>query len=462
MANRFNLMELLNQRSREQEAAAGEQEEAAKVEQAAAGPEKGDAGQQAEEIKMIDVFDLIPSKDNFYRVDDDLKRSIELVGVLQPLLVKRPENGKYRVIAGHRRRLAVLSLIDEGKEERRYMPCVFKKEDLKDRLAIIMANRFRDKTDWEKMMEAIEAENLARDLKRELQLPGRTREVLAEITGVTEAQLGRYKAIYNNLTPQLMAEFKADNINVSVASELSGLSEEWQERAERKLEEAGTLTLPDVKELKRGEEESRGIPGQMSMADAMQPEEEPEEPEEAEEETAEEMEEPEEAEEPAEEWEDPQPETIISLCYSCDKYETCHEKKSTVRDCNAYVNREEARKTPQQRYDEEQAKIDRETKKKLQEQQQEAAAAARQQEEPKEHDIRLSGERYDELASGKLTFLLLKKDGYKLGERLTMPEYAGGKPTHRNVYAEITYIWEDWTGLEDDFCIIGLSVKDFD
>ena len=37
MANRFNLMELLNQRSREQEAAAREQEEAAKVEQAAAG-----------------------------------------------------------------------------------------------------------------------------------------------------------------------------------------------------------------------------------------------------------------------------------------------------------------------------------------------------------------------------------------------------------------------------------------
>ena len=71
------------------------------------------AGQQdnaPQEIMNIDVHDLIPSKDNFYHVDDELKRSIELVGVLQPLLVSRPENGKYKVIAGHRRRLAVLSL----------------------------------------------------------------------------------------------------------------------------------------------------------------------------------------------------------------------------------------------------------------------------------------------------------------------------------------------------------------
>ena len=41
-------------------------------------------------------------------------------------------------------------LMEEGKENRRYVPCVFKKEDVRDRLAIILANRFRDKTDWEK------------------------------------------------------------------------------------------------------------------------------------------------------------------------------------------------------------------------------------------------------------------------------------------------------------------------
>ena len=134
-AGKFNLTDLLNNRSKELEGVSGQQEEKA-------------AGQQdnaPQEITNIDVYDLVPSQDNFYHVDDTLKRSIELVGVLQPLLVSRQEDGKYKVIAGHRRRLAVLSLLEEGKEEMRFVPCVFKKEDVRDRLALIMANRFRDK-----------------------------------------------------------------------------------------------------------------------------------------------------------------------------------------------------------------------------------------------------------------------------------------------------------------------------
>ena len=197
---KFNLTDLLNSRSKELEEVSGGQQEKREAGQ------QDNAPQQAEEntVVNIDVHDLVPSQENFYHVDDELKRSIELVGILQPLLVSRPENGKYRVIAGHRRRLAVLSLLEEGKEEMRFVPCVFKKEDVRDRLALIMANRFRDKTDWEKMMEAIQAEELAKELKKEYSLNGRTREVLAEITGTTEAQLGRYKSIYNNLSARLM------------------------------------------------------------------------------------------------------------------------------------------------------------------------------------------------------------------------------------------------------------------
>ena len=72
-AKKFSLTELLNQRSMEQlEDASGEQTP------------------QAEEIVMVDVHDLEPSRENFYQVDDSLKRSVELVGILQPLLVERP------------------------------------------------------------------------------------------------------------------------------------------------------------------------------------------------------------------------------------------------------------------------------------------------------------------------------------------------------------------------------------
>lgn len=464
-ANKFNLTDLLNSRSRElEEAGTGKQEESAAGQQ-------DNATQQAEgnEVVNIDVHDLIPSQDNFYHVDDELKRSIELVGILQPLLVSRPENGKYRVIAGHRRRLAVLSLLEEGKEEMRFVPCVFKKEDVRDRLALIMANRFRDKTDWEKMMEAIQAEELAKELKKEYSLNGRTREVLAEITGTTEAQLGRYKSIYNNLSARLMKYFKESVINVSVAVELCGMSVAGQEEAADRVEEAGTLSLMEAKEMKQREEAGKEMPEQMSFTEDILPgatcegEEEHDEEEETPTEGAEEATEGQQEDfmNQPEEYEDPQPENITSLCYSCQNYETCHEKKSTVTSCNAYVNREEARKTDEQRYDEQQAEIDRETARKLKEQKQEEKMQQLPSEtEKKVHEITLAASKYEEIASETLTFYLLKNDGYRVGHTAIMQEYTAGRKTGREVATEITYVWEDWTGLEDDYCIIGFTVQE--
>lgn len=472
MAKKFNLTELLNQRSREME-------EAGQI--ASEGPAaEGAEGQQAEgqtpeeeKVMMIDVYDLIPSKENFYRVDDTLKRSIEIAGVLQPLLIKKPENGKYRVIAGHRRRLAVLSLMDEGKEERRYMPCVFKKEDLRDRLAIIMANRFRDKTDWEKMMEAVEAEDLAKELKQQYKLEGRTREVLSEITGVTEAQLGRYKSIYNNLIPALMVEFKENAINISVAVELCGLSEKWQQRAADILAEGGTLSLSEAKELKRQEEETKGVPGQLSFTEeetGQQDTPEAQQPDEAaarEEITGEAENGAADGEgEPEEDYIDPQPEQITSLCYSCTRYETCHEKKSTVTNCNAYIDRREAQKTEEQRYTEEQNKIDRETKRRLQDREQaekmENLPSAGQK-EVKTHEIKLASANYDDVANGKKSFDLLKNDKkYKVGDKLHYLEFAAGRHTGRTISADIVYMLEEYTGLAEDYCILGIVVTAHD
>lgn len=408
---KFNLTDLLNSRSKElEEAGAGKQEESAAGQQ-------DNAPQQAEgnTVVNIDVHDLIPSQDNFYHVDDELKRSIELVGILQPLLVSRPENGKYKVIAGHRRRLAALSLLEEGKEEMRFVPCIFKKADVRDRLALIMANRFRDKTDWEKMMEAIQAEELAKELKKEYSLNGRTREVLAEITGTTEAQLGRYKSIYNNLSARLMKYFKESIINVSVAVELCGMSAAGQEEAADRVEEVGTLSLTEAREMKQREETGKDMPGQMSFTEDVMPgatgegEKKPAEEEETPAEGTEEATEGQQEDftNQPEEYEDPQPENITSLCYSCDNYETCHEKKSTVTSCNAYVNREEARKTDEQRYDEQQAEIDRETARKLKERQQEEKMQQLPSEaEKKVHEITLAGSKYNEITSETLTFYL--------------------------------------------------------
>lgn len=224
---KFNLTQLLTQRSIEatQEETLPNTAEKA-VEDAQTGP-------ATETQAMADIYDLIPSKGNFYGVEDveDLKQSIELMGVLQPLLVTpQQKDGKRRIVAGHRRRLAVMQLVEEGKDQFRYVPILEREEKnaILDRLALIMANRFREKTDWEKMTEAIETEDLVLKLKETMNIQGRTRDLLAEIIETSPAQAGRYKAIYNNLIPELMAEFKANRIGVSVIYEASGLPEDYQ------------------------------------------------------------------------------------------------------------------------------------------------------------------------------------------------------------------------------------------
>lgn len=274
----FDLKELLNQRSKQQ----------------------GETMQQEEQgttegmnVVMLNAYDLIPSEDNFYSVEDieELKFSIALLGVLQPLLVIPEEKG-YKIKAGHRRRMACIALAEEGMDKYKYVPCVIKEEDksvlisdgitetkeeqkkvdtILERLSLIMANSFRDKSDWEKMEEALQQEALIEELRKTINVTGRTRTILREVTGgkIKEAQMGRYKAIKNNLCPELMEEFKENHINISVANEASGLSADYQRQALEMLRTNSALTLPDVKKLKESEEIGKQIPGQIEWPEPL-------------------------------------------------------------------------------------------------------------------------------------------------------------------------------------------------
>ena len=461
-AKKFNLTELLNQRSKETAEATPQGEKTAEI----ATPEEGVSS-------TADIYDLIPSKGNFYSVEDvqDLKQSIELLGVLQPLLVtEEEENGKRRIIAGHRRRLAVMQLVDEGKERFRRVPILIKpkKNAIIDRLALIMANRFREKTDWERMTEALETEQLVLELKDSMNIPGRTRDLLAEIIETSPAQLGRYKAIYNNIIAELMAEFKANRIVVSVIYEASGLPEDYQKQAAEIFRENEVLTLADIKQLKKNYEAAQQIPGQMNIN---QLQEQPEEPQTQEstadgetdvqqEETA--TEGTGEATEQQPEYVDPQPESMTSLCYSCTHYEECHDKTATVTNCNAYENRREAQKTDEERYNEEQAAIDRETQKKLREMQQEEKMQHLPSDDRKEKTIRVSPDKMKAVAIDHTRpYMILKNDDYREGDTVKLIEFAEGRATGNTADMKIICMDDDTTSsaLEEGYCVIALQQK---
>ena len=230
---KFDLHQLLNERSK---AAAVEREK---------DPRPADGMEQL----TLDVYDLIPSQENFYSTQyiNDLKQSIAIVGVLQPLLVER-DGDKFRIVAGHRRRLACMALVEDGLEQFRRVPCVTRAVEeegavktILDRLALIFANGFREKSDWEKMEETLRTEALIAELRKEVEIEGRTRRIMAEFTGITEAQIGRYKSIKNNLCP------------------------DYRGRAADTLEEVGVLSINDAKALKQAEEAGKPLEGQMEF-----------------------------------------------------------------------------------------------------------------------------------------------------------------------------------------------------
>ena len=162
-------------------------------------------------------------------------------------------------------------------------------------------------------------------------------------------------------------------------------------------------------------------------------------------------------------YETPHPEGITSICYSCTEYETCNVKTGTCTSCDQYKNRAEAYKTEEQRYNEEQDAIDRETKKKLREQAEEQKMnnlpSDTQENGQKVHHIKLGATFFEEVASGEKTFELRKNDrDYKKGDILEMMEFKDGKNTGRTVRVLVTYILEEFAGLEDGYCIMATSL----
>lgn len=422
------------------------------------------------ELLWVDIDDLVPTEENFYSMDgiEGLKWSIRLLGILQPLLV-RPTGDKYEIHAGHRRTLACQELVSEGDDRFRLMPCVVKPEDevleddgqvqdILERLYVIGANSFRDKTDWERMTEALQQEELVRQLKKAAKLPGRVREILKSFSGgaISEAQMGRYAAIQRKLYPELMEEFKAGNINVSVAYEAQKLSTKYQEAAYEAFKEHGILSLADVRGLQERESDETAAAQREPAADAeTQAEPIPETTDRPEFAGMNPPEEP----EPAEEFY-PQPEQITSICYSCLNWSECGIKSDRATACNSYINKAEAEKTEEQRYSEQQDAIDRETAKSLKAQQQDELMENRPKGPiHKEHDVKLAAEFWDDVVSGRKCFELRKNDrGYKVGDMLNMSEFKAGEKTGRRLRAEIIYMLEDYTGLTEGYCILGIKI----
>lgn len=264
---------------------------------------------------------------------------------------------------------------------------------------------------------------------------GRLRDVIASIMQMSGTKIAQIDSINERLIPEFTEQLKEGRLTFSAAYEISGMDQEQQQDMLEKSQESGGLTWKEVKEAKAAAEE-------------------PEEPEEAERQEPEQ----EETTKPGDDYETPHPEGITLICYGCSRYLECNVKTSTCTSCDQYIDKKEAEKTEQQRYDEEQAAIDRETKRKMQEREQEEKMQHLPSDDKKK-TIRLSCDAFDRIRNKTQTFLIVKSTEISESSTIIAMEFREGRATGEQMQLRVNHLEDSSTSsaLVDGYCVIGIE-----
>lgn len=398
--------------------------------------------------KDISIRKMYSNDRNFYSMNgiEKLAQEILTVGLLENMTVMYApcERGEYRIIAGERRWRALQFLLKKGYEEFEIATCQIKSvaEEHEEMVNIIMANAYRDKT----MADLLQEEQ---QLRKSLQYmkdngltlqgytldSGRLRDVIASIMQMSGTKIAQIDSINERLIPEFTEQLKEGRLTFSAAYEISGMDQEQQRDMLEKSQESGGLTWKEVKEAKAAAEE-------------------PEDPEEAERQEPEQ----EETTKPGDDYKTPHPEGITSICYGCSRYLECNVKTSTCTSCDQYIDKKEAEKTEQQRYDEEQAAIDRETKRKLQEREQEEKMQHLPSDDKKK-TIRLSCDAFDRIRNKTQTFLIVKSTEISESSTIIAMEFREGRATGEQMQLRVNHLEDSSTSsaLVDGYCVIGIE-----
>ena len=196
-----------------------------------------DSGTDREQIEYI-RRDLIDSdENNFYQLSDieGLADNIAFAGLQQPIRVrKNPDNDHYTIISGHRRRAAIELLAKDEPEKWQEVSCIVQRDGgspALQQLQLIFANSSTRKlTPAEISEQTVQVEKLLYQLKEEegYEFPGRMRDHVAQVVGVSKSKIARLKVIRENLAACWAEDWKNGTIGESVAYNLSQMPKSWQ------------------------------------------------------------------------------------------------------------------------------------------------------------------------------------------------------------------------------------------
>lgn len=223
-------------------------------------------------VQMIPYTQLIPNRENKYSLGEieELANMIRLAGgISEPLFARKRAPGEYELISGHRRRLAVIHLVEKlGLEQFRLVPVHLENlDDIMARVTLYIANAGqRNKTDHDRMIEVVGLTESLESLRtgtpehqekfRELTglepqfaQANDIRAAVAEKLGLSVTKTAQLKHINNKLEPELKEKFKKQEIGYSAADKAASLPPESQ----RELAKKERISIKDVQEKEKSE-----------------------------------------------------------------------------------------------------------------------------------------------------------------------------------------------------------------
>ena len=186
---------------------------------------------------------------------DALAADIVARGIQTPLSVVPSADGEYEVLSGHRRMHAYDYAVSElGYENGGVLPCIVSSRPNEGREfetteALILNNLQRDKTDFERMMEIVVYKRCVEQRKSSGEDIGVVRDYIRSRLGVSDTMITRCDKIYTCMNPNLMNDFKQENIPGTVAYEVAKLDPEEQAYVSEHWDRSGPLHLNTVNAL---------------------------------------------------------------------------------------------------------------------------------------------------------------------------------------------------------------------
>ncbi len=218
----------------------------------------------------VSIYDIGLNPDNRYIMSEieKIKDSIYALGGIQQnvVLVKCPDGAdhKYLALDGHRRLAASRELVEEGFGEFEFVPAVIKGQigaGMDEAVLVLMNSTQRNKTDWEKVMEHMRLKEIIPKLKKRQGIDGRTRDIEADMLGVSRGQISIYNTIGTRLNTKLMQLFETGNIGISLAHAAAQLDPELQHKLVDIATNKGGFDEDDIRQLAN----DKHIDGQMGF-----------------------------------------------------------------------------------------------------------------------------------------------------------------------------------------------------